>query len=318
MLYGHRPIIVRQNSLYMKKIYLLIIISTLYCGQVKAQQDPLYAQYINNPMVINPAYTGINNLLNASLSYRSQWAGFNDAPTTTALSAHSSFFENKVGGGILLVRDQLGSTVNTQFNVTYAYKIEFTEHTLSFGLQTGVLNLRDDNSELNPRDPDDEAFAGDQNISKFNFGAGLILKGDDFFLGLSVPRLVNNQEQFGTLESEVYQRHFYFSGGYIYHVGAGFALKFAGLLKSVSGSPLSMDYNAAVVLRDKYTLGVLSRNFQTYGLLAQLNISDNLRFGYVFEVPTNQSVGTSFTSHEVTLTVDFAVLDFHFLNERYF
>ncbi len=302
----------------MKKLYFLILILISQIDIANAQQDPLYAQYINNPMVINPAYTGINNLLNASLSYRRQWSGFNDAPTTTALSAHSSFFDNKIGGGLLLVRDQLGSTVNTQFNVTYAYKIEFTEHTLSFGLQTGVLNLREDNSELNPKDADDDVFTNDQNITKFNFGAGVILKGDDFFLGLSIPRLVNNQEQFGTLQSEVYKRHLYLSGGYIYHLGTGLALKMAGLLKSVSGSPLSMDYNAAIVLRDKYTFGVLSRNFQTYGLLAQLNISDNLRFGYVFEVPTNKSVGTSFTSHELTLTVDFAVLDFHFLNERYF
>ena len=173
----------------MKKFYLLFVLGLACYTHSNAQQDPLYAQYINNPLVINPAYTGINNVLNASLSYRRQWSGFEEAPTTTALTAHSSFFDNKVGGGIMLVRDQLGTTVNTEFNVTYGYKIDFGANVLSFGLQTGLLNLVEDNSQLNPRDVDDPLFAGDQTITKFNFGAGAILKGDRFFLGLSIESL---------------------------------------------------------------------------------------------------------------------------------
>ena len=93
----------------MKKLLLAFIIFGAACYQSKAQQDPLYAQYINNPLVINPAYTGINNVLNASLGHRTQWAGFEGAPNTTSLSVHSSLFDNKVGGGILLIRDQRGA-----------------------------------------------------------------------------------------------------------------------------------------------------------------------------------------------------------------
>lgn len=302
----------------MKKIYLLVITGLLFCIEGRAQQDPLYAQYVNNPLVINPAYSGINNVLNASIGYRKQWSGFEDAPNTTAFTAHTSLFENKIGGGIMLVRDQLGTTVNTQFNATYAYKIDFGDNVLSFGLQTGILNLKEDNNDLNPRDADDPVFAGEQTVTKFNFGAGVILKGDDFYLGLSIPRLVNSQEEFEQLETQVYQRHFYFSAGYVYHFGTGLSLKAATLLRGVSGSPLSVDYNVNVILRDRFYAGLLSRNFQTYGLMAQINIDENFRFGYIFEIPTDQSVGSSFNSHELTLTVDFEVLDFHRSSERYF
>ena len=39
----------------------------LCAGRVCAQQDPIYAQYQNNPLVINPAFTAINEKFNAGL-----------------------------------------------------------------------------------------------------------------------------------------------------------------------------------------------------------------------------------------------------------
>jgi Type IX secretion system membrane protein PorP/SprF len=62
---------------------------------------------------------------------------------------------------------------------------------------------------------------------------------------------------------------------------------------------------------DSYTLGFFTRNFSTYGFLAQINLGDNLRFGYVFELPTKNSVGTQYNTHELTLGVRLSVLAFH-------
>lgn len=301
----------------MKKFIILLYILFSYASISEAQQDPIYAQYINNPMVLNPAYTGINNLFNANISYRSQWSGLDGAPKTVSFTAHSSFLDNKVGGGIQFIRDVIGSNTNTEVNLTYSYKIEFGDNALSFGLQTGVLSLRQNNDELNVRDPDD-LFDGNNSISKFNFGAGVMLKGDDFFVGLSIPRLANNTGDFGDLESQVYQRHLYIAGGYLYNFGTGIALKPTALIRATADAPISIDYNVNLVFLEKYLFGVLSRNFQTYGFLAQLNINDNLRFGYLFEIPTGQSVGSSFNTHEVSLTLDLELFDGHFLTERHF
>jgi len=301
----------------MKKYIALIILMLGFVSLSRAQQDPIYAQYINNPLVLNPAYTGINNVFNATLSYRSQWSGLDGAPNTVSFAAHSSFLENKVGGGIQFIRDEIGANTNTQVNLSYSYRIDFLENRLSFGLQTGILSIRENNDELNVRDPD-ALFEGNNNISKFNFGAGVMLKGKDYFVGISMPRLTNSTSDFGGLEAEVYQRHFYLAGGYIYNFGTGVALKPTALIKTTADAPISVDYNVNVVFLEKYLFGVLSRNFQTYGLLAQMNINDNLRFGYVFEIPTGQSVGSSFNTHEISLTLDFELLDEHFLTERHF
>ena len=64
----------------------LIIAFLLGCGAVQAQQKPYYTQYILNNYILNPALSGIENYTDVKLSYRSQWAGINGAPTTMYLS----------------------------------------------------------------------------------------------------------------------------------------------------------------------------------------------------------------------------------------
>jgi len=301
----------------MKKL-LLPILFCLTVFSAKAQKDPIFAQYINNPMVINPGYTGINNVLNASLSYRTQWAGLDGAPNTASFAAHSSFFDDLVGLGMIVVRDKIGTTTTTQFSLAGAYNIEFNETKFSFGMQAGVNSLKESNSELNPYSPNDPLFNGDQTFSKFNIGAGIVLKSPKYYLGLSVPRLLNNTEDLGMLSSNLYQRHFYFGAGYFINLNSELGLKPAILLKGVSEAPISVDYNVNLVISDRYSAGIITRNFKTYGLLAQLNLNHNLRIGYSIEVPTNNSVGTQYTSHEISITLDAEVFDFHFLDERQF
>ncbi len=58
----------------------------------------------------------------------------------------------------------------------------------------------------------------------------------------------------------------------------------------------------------------LHLQFKTYGLLAQINLGDHIRFAYVFELPTADSIVTQFTTHELTLGVRLSVLNFYDLD----
>ncbi len=78
-----------------KTIFLFGVILLTTTFQAAAQIDPLYAQYLNNPLVINPAYTGFNKEFNASASFRKQWAGFDGSPATMNFTAHTSLFDTK-------------------------------------------------------------------------------------------------------------------------------------------------------------------------------------------------------------------------------
>ncbi|HNP18531.1 MAG TPA: type IX secretion system membrane protein PorP/SprF [Fulvivirga sp.] len=298
--------------------YILFFVLVLVVHTSYGQQDPLYSQYLNNPIVLNPAYAGVNNIFSASAGYRTQWRGLDGSPTTAVVSAHSSLLNNKVGAGLTIIRDELGATTNTQINIAGAYKIEFGDNVFSFGLQSGINNYKEDNSQLEVRDPGDPLFTGNQSFTKVNFGAGAIVKGPRYFVGLSIPRLVNSKEQIDNIETEIYSRHYYLALGYYFQLGANLGLKAATMVKAVSDVPASIDYSATALFLDRFSAGLMSRNFETYGLMVGMQISENLRFGYTFEVPTNQSVGSKFNSHELSLTLDMEVFDFHFLSDRYF
>lgn len=276
-----------------------------------AQQDPLYAQYINNPMVINPAYAGLNNNLNASISYRNQWGGFEGNPVTVNVNSHMSLVDNKVGVGILLVQDKIGNVKNTEFQAAFSYKLKLEDKTFSFGMQAGVINFRNNFGNLNLANDGDPAFTQNENLSKPNIGAGAILKSEKYFIGLSVPRLLSTTISNGGQDLQLYNQHYYLFGSYVFYLNERIRLKPSMLLKGVKGSPLSTDLNFNVNIDANYTAGVFTRNFNAYGLLLQAKLSDRYKLGYTFELPTNQSVGTRFNTHELFLGIVLPVLSYH-------
>lgn len=295
----------------MRKLLLLTACIVGLHGFSEAQIDPLYAQYLNNPLLINPAYAGLNNNFNAGVTYRKQWAGFDGSPTTYNVNAHTSLFDNKMGVGLIILKDNVGVNSNTEVHGTYAYRLDLDQKYLSFGLQAGFISFKGNNDDLNPYDPLDPAFIENQNITKPSFGAGIILSSERYFIGLSVPRMLKAKVTFNDLESELYSQHFYAMGAYVFYVNEHIRLKPSVLLKSVKGSPLSADVNFALNFEEKYTAGIYTRNLNAYGLMAQIKFGGAYRFGYAFEVPSGNSVGARFTTHELSFGLNLALFSFH-------
>ena len=295
----------------MRKLVLLLTCVLGICCFSEAQVDPLYAQYLNNPLLINPAYAGLNNNLNIGVSFRKQWAGFDGSPTTYNVNGHTSLFDNRMGVGLIVLRDNVGINSNTEVHGTYAYRLDLDQKYLSFGLQAGFISFKGNNTDLNPYDPLDPAFSENQSITKPSFGAGLILNSDRYFAGISVPRMLKAKVTISDLETELYSQHFYMMGAYIFYINEHIRLKPSVLLKSVKGSPLSADVNFALNFEEKYTAGVYTRNLNAYGLMAMIKFGGSYRFGYAFEVPSGNSVGARFTTHELTFGLNMAMFSFH-------
>jgi type IX secretion system PorP/SprF family membrane protein len=294
------------------KTFLLFAVCILGLhGISNAQIDPLYAQYLNNPLLINPAYSGLNNNLNAGVTYRKQWAGFDGSPTTFNVNAHTSLFDNKMGVGLIVLKDIAGVNSNTEVHGTYAYRLDLDQKFFSFGLQAGFISFKGNNNELNPYDANDPAFTENQNITKPSFGAGAILHSERYFFGLSVPRMLKSKMTISDIETELYSQHFYLMGAYIFYINEHIRLKPSVLLKSVKGSPLSADVNFALNFEEKYTAGIYTRNLNAYGLMAQIKFASAYRFGYAFEVPAGNSVGARFTTHELSFGLNLSLFSFH-------
>jgi type IX secretion system PorP/SprF family membrane protein len=280
---------------------------------VVAQQDPLYSQYIINPLLINPAYSGITTDLNASVMYRKQWAGFEGSPVTMNANAHIALSNNRMGAGLILLQDKIGVDKTTEVTFTYGYHVPLNNDiTLSFGLQGGAVNYYSDYSDLK-FNPADTKFTN-QSEWRPNLGTGVIVRNEKFMVGLSVPKLLKASSTIDQVSTSLYNQHAYALAAYVFQLSHRIKVKPWVLARVVKGAPASFDYGASIKIDDSYSLGLFTRNFSAYGALAQINLGDHLRLAYVFELPTQKSVGTHFTTHELTLGVRLSVLRFHDLD----
>jgi type IX secretion system PorP/SprF family membrane protein len=286
-----------------------ILALSLFLGSqmLSAQQDPLYSQYFNNPMLINPAFAGSNDRLYAGLAYRSQWSGIDGGPTTFNFNGHLSLVNNKIGVGVITMQDKVGDVKNTQYGGTMAYRIKLTHSVFSFGMQAGFTRYATDQDGVNVRNPDPLFTPFSE--TKFNTGVGLLLKGDRYALGLSVPQLLSQSVSMGGQSIQLYQQTYYLYGSYIFYLNENIELKPSTLLRASSGLPLSMDLNANFTFNRLYTAGLFTRNLNTYGVLLQAIFKD-IRAGYVFELPGKGSA-LNFNTHEISLAISLDVLASH-------
>jgi type IX secretion system PorP/SprF family membrane protein len=296
----------------MRATFTLVLLLVFSIG-ARAQQDPIQSQYMMNPLVLNPSYAGINNNLQANAGYRLQWMGLDASPRTLNLNGAVSIVDNKAGIGGTLLQDRIGATTITEFNAAFAYKLKLqNDLTFAFGMQGGVLGFRTDNNELHIRDAGDDAFPeGVTRTSGINLGTGVTLMSEKFILGLSVPRMLPSKVNSGGQQFELYNQHFYLFGSYIYNMSERLRFKPTVLLRGVKGAPLSADVGLNLNLNLIHTAGIFVRNLNTYGVILQTMLAEKFRLGYVFELPSSKSVGSQFTTHEITLGIRTGVFNFH-------
>ena len=288
------------------------LLYTLLCCSVSVltsgQQDPLYSQYFNNPMLINPAFAGSNERLYAGVAYRSQWAGIEGGPVTFNFNSHLALVNNKVGVGVIAVQDQLGDIKNTQYGGVFSYRIKLSNSTFSFGMQAGFTRYATDPNAVKVLNYPDPAF-NQFTETKFNTGAGVLLQNERYTLSLSVPRMLASTVSQGGQNIQIYGQNFYLYGSYIFYVNERIQFKPSTLLRATAGTPASADVNANFIFNKLYKAGIFTRKFNTYGVLLQM-VMGNYRLGYVFELPGKGSA-LNYTSHEISLSLSLDVLQSH-------
>src|SRR5450759_248520 len=180
----------------MKHTYYLLIL-LLFPLTLTGQLSPVSNQYVLNPLTINPAFAGNRGALNVAAFYRRQWVGISGSPETMTLSADAPFLDSKLGLGLTFTSDKLGVTKQTQFQTTYAYKIGLGKGNLSFGLGAGLITTNTAWSDLVVLDPGDEYYLINSRVfvvPDFSFGAYYTYQ--NYFAGLSIPKLLNYQFDF--------------------------------------------------------------------------------------------------------------------------
>ncbi len=307
----------------MKKRFLQLVI--MICPALAfAQQDPMISQYMFTGTVLNPAYAGSHENMNATALYRYQWAGIStdnntdgNNPRTAVFSMDGKFNSNDLGWGIVLGNDQFGISGKTDVIGNLAYHLGLGKGKLAVGLRGGLSFYNADLTSVqlysNGYDP---AFASNgENQVLGNIGAGAYYYSKKFYLGLSIPHTFEN-----TLVSDqsLLVRHYYAHTGYVFEVNDNFAIKPSVLMKYVEAAPVEFDLNLNLLISKIFWIGGSYRTGDSFVGIFEYQATKNLRVGYAYDKMFTDMDTYSTGSHEFMLSWDFGVSAMKMKSPRYF
>ncbi|WP_316798275.1 type IX secretion system membrane protein PorP/SprF [Pedobacter frigidisoli] len=319
----------------MKKLILILALSLSFKGF--SQQKPQYTQYIFNQYLLNPALSGIENYMDFKAGYRKQWAGINDAPQTSFVSAHWALGDNQLwsnaltsfpeqtgnpmdrnytqnytsspshhGMGVTAVLDKTGPIKRVDANVTYAYHLQLNNNfNLSAGVAAGISSISLDVAALTFDTPYDPALNRALiNQVKPDLSIGLWLYGARLFAGLSVQQILPQTLSFTGDESYNVGKevpHYFATAGYKFFFDDEIAAIPSVMIKYVEPSPVSFDLNMKIAFRDRFWLGGSYRKDDSFAAMAGFNIGKIVNLTYSYDFTTSDLNQVSNGSHEIVL-----------------
>lgn len=293
-------------------------------GMLLAQQVATYSQYMFNGLAINPAYAGQHKALSASVLARFQNVGLDGAPNTQTFTAHSPLLSERAAVGLLVIHDKLSVISQTGIHVSYAYRIPLNTNyrnqlMLSFGLQGGLSLYNARYTQLDVYQNPDPAFDEDIRESRPNLGAGLFMSNNDFYLGMSLPSMVNNVFERGEQYETVYQnRPFIFTGGYVFTINRMLKIKPNFLFKMVDNRPVEFDLNANVLFDGVLWVGASYKSSKQVVLITQVQATEQIQVGYSYTISAGPIRTVELGSHEIMLNYRFWYNKKGVVSPRYF
>lgn len=314
------------------KISLALAIVVSCFTSSKAQYDAMFTQYMFNEVFINPAYSGSKEAMSATLSHRQQWVSFPGRPITTSFSLHGPLENNKMGLGLSILNEKVGVMTRNLVYANYAYRLKFeNKHTLAMGLMGGLDQQMNKFSSLKVNNEEsativDPQFAATPNVVAPNFGAGLYYNTDQLYVGLSIPRLVDNQVAFGkdgsstvrTTKIAASKFTYYLTAGYLFKLDEDFKLRTNVMVKAVQNAPLQVDLGGNVLYKDMFWGGLQYRSGSSISMILGCQVNKQFLVCYSYDYGVNKIQRYSMGSHEIVLNYLFSFTGRKVITPRYF
>ncbi|MCA6363926.1 MAG: type IX secretion system membrane protein PorP/SprF [Bacteroidetes bacterium] len=310
----------------MKRIitFFILLVSAVP-AELFAQQDPLFSQYMFNPLAINPAWAGSREMMNAALLMRRQWVGFPGAPSTNVLAISAPTRKGKVGWGLEINTDQIGPKRSTAAYLSYAYRIRMGKGKLGFGLGAGIISYRVNWNQIEYRDENDvfATLSSDKRtIPDFKFG--VFFNNKRFYWGFSSTHL--NRPSYSVVaanDSVTYastlRRHLFFTIGRAFVISDNVLFSPSVMIRNYPGTTLTaVDINLNFELRKMIWVGASLRSSQSIVGLVQYNAGQFLRIGYSYDFALGRLRSAQSGSHELMVGFNLDLFKSETLSPRYF
>ena len=324
----------RKKKYEMMKRYILALLLLSLVVAAQGQQTALYSQYMTNYYLINPAASGSDADLSLNVGYRNQWVGFEGAPVTTYLSAHSALSPKKrrsfrrkksqafhaVGGHVYT--DKAGPNSRTGINGSYAYHLPINSQIshsvgVSLGVQQWAFNVNKLHLADDSNDQDPVTLRGSQQSFLPDINVGYYLHAKEFYAGLSLAQAIGFQifdyESDVTESGNRLYRHLFLSGGYNYVLNKQITIAPSTLVKYTPAAPIQADLNVKAIYNfnnrlrsdfdDEVWLGLSFRTGDALIGLFGLQFMERYQLSYAYDFTISDIRKYSGGSHEIVMGI---------------
>jgi len=204
--------IIWNTTLIRKYLSCIVIIAF---SSICYSQDPIYSQYFNAPLQLNPAFAGNSTSPLVAVNYRNQWPGWGPRAYATYSTSYDQFFEEiNSGFGINVNADNAGDGILQTYKLSgiYAYRIQFANDIQAkLGLEASFFQSRLDwdklvfLDQLDPTGfetgggtllPSGEIPPNNLSVNRFDFSAGLLIYSPKLYGGIAIKHLNSPDTKF--------------------------------------------------------------------------------------------------------------------------
>jgi len=284
--------------------FFVILTGFMFFSAVQAQEIPYVHsvdQYLNNGLIINPAYAGSREALSTTLMHRSQWLGFEGAPISQILAAHTPLKNDKVGLGFMFDNFSIPAVQYNSFYFNYAYRMWIGSSRLSLGMKGGGYIYKETFDVLNLKDPvsTDPAFVPESGFAP-NFGAGAYLYNNKYFVGLAIPFLMSRSDT-SKFSVDLNNYHYVLTAGYLFDISPNFKIKPVTLI-DYNKYFISWQFaNHFILLNDALWFGTAYKSNKDLTFMLEVQVNPALKIGYAYDHSFSEISKFSSGSHEIML-----------------
>jgi len=300
----------------------------LTSGVLTAQQLSSYTQYLNNGFLINPAVAGSDGYTSFNTTYRKQWIGIENSPTTYSFSGQTRLLrrsyrvvtnsirkssikpstKGRVGLGGYAYNDLNGRVNRTGISLAYAYHIFLFRSQISFGISGHAFQYKINTTGIDFGQFEDPVESSGLDFVTFipDANVGFYWTSEKYFLGVSANQLFQaplklGSTDFGTLEL---YRHYYLMGGYIFPINREFEIEPSFLFKTTEQLLPQADLTLRLFYLTDYWAGLSYRTSGSISALFGLK-HDQMSIGVAYDYSLSNIRKRSMGSAEIVATIQF-------------
>ncbi|TLV03618.1 PorP/SprF family type IX secretion system membrane protein [Dyadobacter luticola] len=288
----------------LRKCCLVAAVTLLGSLSAFAQREVLYEQYVQNPMAINPGFTGAREDFNMTAMFRRKWFNIPNSPSSQTFAADGTVANGKFGIGFQALNDQTSYFTTTGLSASFAFHLGISDNwKLGLGAQGGINVL-----------PVSDLSFNNTNRALGSFGLGAWLRSDQLYFGISKPEVLS--QSFGNQAiNNFYRRPLYIMAGGSHDLSEDVMMLPHVLVIQEKDHKLRVDFGSRFWFNKKVGIGASYRVGGGYNavsakvnylqLTAEVQVGKNVRLGYFYSTRQVEQIYTTYSGpkgiHELML-----------------